>query len=189
MDTTDKSLKARAIDIKGKEYVLVKDRVLYFNEVYPNGSITTERLSEWDREIIKAVVYPDCDKPNRFFTGYSQAQRGKGLINQTAALENCESSAVGRALAFLGIGVIDSIASVDEINKAENSAKVEENKAEDTKEELPRFNKPEIEKLKGATEYLKKFEKSADLIDDLLTKFRISNDRKREIADVWASVK
>lgn len=46
MDTTDKSLKARAIDIKGKEYVLVKDRVLYFNEVYPNGSITTERLSE-----------------------------------------------------------------------------------------------------------------------------------------------
>lgn len=68
MDTTDKSLKDRAIDIKGKDYVLVKDRVLYFNEVYPNGSITTERLSEGDREIIKAIVYPDCDKPNRFFT-------------------------------------------------------------------------------------------------------------------------
>ena len=187
MDTTDKSLKDRAIDIKGKEYVLVKDRVLYFNEVYPNGSITTERLSEGDREIIKATVYPDCDKPNRFFTWYSQAQRGKGLINQTAALENCESSAVWRALAFLGIGVIDSIASVDEINKAENTAKAEEKPA-DKKAELPRFNAPELEKLKGATEYLKKFEKSIDLITDLQTKFRISDTKKREIAEVWARV-
>jgi len=64
-----------------------------------------------------------------------------------------------------------------------------EDKAEDTKEELPRFNKPEIEKLKGATEYLKKFEKSSDLIDDLLKKFRISGDKKREIADIRAAVK
>lgn len=69
MDTTDKSLKDRAIDIKGKDYVLVADRVLYFNEVYPNGSITTERLTpENGVEIIKATVYPDCDKPARFFT-------------------------------------------------------------------------------------------------------------------------
>jgi hypothetical protein len=43
---TDKQLTNKAIDIKGKKYVLVSDRVLYFNETYPNGSITTERLSE-----------------------------------------------------------------------------------------------------------------------------------------------
>ena len=95
---------------------------------------------------------------------------------------------MGRALAFLGIGVIDSIASVDEINKAENTAKAEEKQAE-KKEELPRFNKPEMEKLKGATEYLKKFDTSDALIQDILKKFRISNDSKREIADIRAAVK
>ena len=41
---TDKQLVDKAIDIKGKKYVLVSDRVLYFNETYPNGSIVTQRI-------------------------------------------------------------------------------------------------------------------------------------------------
>lgn len=88
---------------------------------------------------------------------------------------------------MMGIGVLDSIASADEVNKAENTAKAQETKAE-KKEELPRFNDPELEKLKGATEYLKKFDTSDALIKDLLTKFRISNANKAKIADIWASV-
>ena len=56
------------ISIKGKEYVLVKDRILHFNESCPNGAIQTERISDGDKEIIKAIVIPDCDKPARFFT-------------------------------------------------------------------------------------------------------------------------
>lgn len=123
---TDKTLKDVAIDIKWKKYVLVSDRVIYFNETYPNGSIATERFTEWDMEIIKATVTPDCDKPNRVFTWYSQAKRGDWFINKTAALENCETSAVGRALAFMWIGVIDSIASVDEIKKAESQSEKKE---------------------------------------------------------------
>ena len=118
-------LKDKAIDIKWKKYVLVSDRVLYFNENYPNGCIQTTRETIWDKEIIKAVVCPDCDKPNRVFTWYSQATWGDGFINKTSALENAETSAVGRALAFMWIWVIDSIASVDEINKAENTAKTQ----------------------------------------------------------------
>ena len=116
-----KQLTEKAIDIKGKKYVLVSDRVLYFNETYPNGSITTERISQDWMEIVKATIYPDCDKPSRFFTGYSQAKRWDWFINKTSALENAETSAVGRALAMMWIWVIDSIASVDEINKAEAS--------------------------------------------------------------------
>lgn len=121
-------LSAKAIDLvvnkktgETRKYVLVSDRVVYFNENYPNGSIQTQLLSEIkdDMVVIKAVVIPDVANPNRFFTGYSQAVWGDGYINQSAALENCETSAVGRALAFLGIGVIDSIASIDEINKAQ----------------------------------------------------------------------
>lgn len=118
----DKSLKEKAIDIKGKSYVLVSDRIIYFNEKYPLGCIQTKLLSEPSAEmvVVQARVTPDVQTPNRYFTGLSQAKWGDGYINKTSALENCETSAVGRALAMLGIGVIDSVASVDEINKANN---------------------------------------------------------------------
>ena len=120
---TDKQLTNKAIDIKWKKYVLVSDRVLYFNETYPNWSIATERFTQDWMEIVKATITPDCDKPTRVFTWYSQAKRWDWFINKTSALENAETSAVGRALAMMWIWVIDSIASVDEINKAENTAK------------------------------------------------------------------
>ena len=117
-----KDLKDKAIDFKGKLYVLVSYRVLYFNETYPDGSITTELVSQPDADlvIIKATVKPN---EKQTFTGYSQATWGEGYINKTSALENAETSAVGRALAFMGIGVIESIASVDEINKTGYPAK------------------------------------------------------------------
>ena len=117
-----KDLKEKAVDIKGKKYVLVSDRIIYFNETYKNGSISSELVSEplSDVIIIKASVRPDLSQPERVFTGYAQEKVGDGYINKTSALENAETSAVGRALAMMGIGVIDSIASVDEINKATN---------------------------------------------------------------------
>lgn len=110
----------KAISIKGKKYILVSDRVLAFNEEYENGSIITELKSEpsADMVVVKAKVTPDCKNPLRYFTGYSQATWGDGMVNKTAALENCETSAVGRALGMMGIGVLDSIASADEMNKS-----------------------------------------------------------------------
>lgn len=72
----------------------------------------------------KAIVVPNVETPERRFVGHSQAVWGDGYINKTSALENAETSAVGRALAFMGIGVIESIASVDEIKKAQNTEKV-----------------------------------------------------------------
>lgn len=115
-----KDLKSKAIKIKGKNYVLVSDRVNFFNESYPNGFISTELVSnvESDRVVVKATVTPDAELPARTFTGYSQAVIGDGMVNKTAALENAETSAVGRALGFMGIGVLESIASADEMHKA-----------------------------------------------------------------------
>ena len=123
----------KGINIKGKEYILVKDRVLYFNENYPNGKIETELLSEINSEMVvmKATITPDVDNPTRIFTGFSQATWGDGYINKTAAMENCETSAVGRALGMMGIGVIDSIASADEINKAQTQPKYTPKKTSD----------------------------------------------------------
>lgn len=115
----NEDLKKKAISIKGKEYILVKDRIIAFNENHPNGCIKTFR--EFDaannREIVKAMVVPDMDNPDRYFTGYSQAVY-EWMINWQAALENCESSAVGRALAMMWYWVIESIASADEMRKA-----------------------------------------------------------------------
>ena len=115
----EKELKAGAINIKGKEYILVSQRILFFNDQYKNGYIQTRLVSkpEDDMVVIQAVVVPDVDKPGRSFTGYSQATWGDGYINKTSAIENCETSAVGRALGFMGIGIIDSVASADEVNK------------------------------------------------------------------------
>lgn len=113
------NLNEKAITIKGASYVLVKDRIIFYNENYPDGSIVTELVSYQDGHIVvKAKVTPDSTKPDRFFTGHSQAVEGQGYINKTAALENAETSAVGRALALMGIGVLDSVASVDEMVKA-----------------------------------------------------------------------
>lgn len=114
-------LKDKAINIQGKGYILVSDRVLAFNADYPNGAIQTEMVRmEGEMIIVKATAIPDCTMPARFFTGYAQEIIGDGFINKTSALENAETSAVGRALGMMGIGVLDSIASADEIHKAQN---------------------------------------------------------------------
>ena len=126
-----KDLKEKAIKIQGKSYVMVSDRIIYFNETYKNGFIQTNLLSQPEAEkiVVKAKITPDIEKPERYFTGLSQAVIGVGLVNKTAALENAETSAVGRALAMMGIGVIDSVASVDEMKKAgvSNLATIEKN--------------------------------------------------------------
>jgi hypothetical protein len=115
-------LKSKAQKIKGKDYIYVKDRVVYFNNTYPQGSITTRLLTEPGSDVcvVEAVVEPE---PGRQFTGHAQEVVGDGHINRTSALENAETSAVGRALAMMGIGIVDSIASVDEMNKSSNRAK------------------------------------------------------------------
>ena len=115
-------LQDKAIKIQGKDYVLVADRVKYFNETNHKGSIQTTLLSapEATTIVFRAVVIPDTEKPERAFYGHAQEVIGQGMVNKTSALENAETSAVGRALGFMGIGVIDSIASADEIHKAKN---------------------------------------------------------------------
>ena len=107
------------IDIHGKPYVMVKDRVIHFNNEYPNGCIRSKLVDRIDSVVIfEATVIPDVDKPERFFTGHAEEEIGSSQINQTSALENCETSAIGRALAMMGIGVNESFASGDEVANA-----------------------------------------------------------------------
>jgi hypothetical protein len=119
----DKSLRDKAIKFNGKDYVQVKDRVEFFNASYENGSIRTEILKdEGDIIQVRATVIPDVANMERVFNGTGEEIRGQGFVNKTSALENCETSAIGRALAMMGIGVVDGIASIDEINLAQGKA-------------------------------------------------------------------
>ncbi|SRR5258708_34704134 len=107
------------VNIRGKNYITVAERVSAFNEQYPNGSITTELVYPTDESVrAKATVYPDVSKPERMFIGHCEEIRSSSTINKTSATENCETGAVGRALGFLGLGVVEGIASADEVNKA-----------------------------------------------------------------------
>ena len=106
------------VEIHGKQYITVNERVESFHRLYPNGCITTQLIQSDDRFIIKSIAIPDVDNPDRIFTGHAYEVIGSTQINRTSALENGETSAIGRSLGFLNIGINGSIASADEVKNA-----------------------------------------------------------------------
>lgn len=106
----------KTINIKGKEYVPVSERVQEFHRVTDeifDKSITTEIVSNDSKMVIVKAKVTIGDTE---YTGYSQAVWGEGMMGKVA-LEVAETSAIGRALGFAGLGIVDSIASADEIIK------------------------------------------------------------------------
>lgn len=111
------------INIKGKQYATVDARVAAFWELYPQGSITTDLLEDnGERCVFKATAW---DGPTAIATGHAFELQSASYINKTSYLENCETSAVGRALGFLGIGLNGSIASADEVKVAIDNQEAE----------------------------------------------------------------
>lgn len=116
----------KTINIKGKEYVPVVERVKEFHRLHPEGYINTEIISNNEaRVVVKAEVTIFGKEEQRIytrkFTGFSQAEWGKGLMG-AVALEVAETSAIGRALGFANIGLLDGIASADEMRKVGKTA-------------------------------------------------------------------
>ena len=110
----------RTTNIKGKEYAEVNQRVKAFRTLYPEGFITTEILCrEGGLCIIKATVGHYADgKSVILATGTAYEKEGSSQINRTSYIENCETSAVGRALGMAGFGIDTSIVSADDMNNA-----------------------------------------------------------------------
>ena len=108
----------KAINIRGNAYVQVHTKVAAFNRLFPNGRIESEIIGDPTAHVfIRAKVTPNVEHPERYFIGHSQA-KWQGNINGAAALENAETSAVGRALSMLGIGIEDGMCSAEELAKA-----------------------------------------------------------------------
>lgn len=99
------------------DYVEVNQRVKAFRMIYPTGSIITEMISNENGVcIFKADVYDENE--HILATGTAYEKEDSTFINRTSYIENCETSAVGRALGLAGFGIDSSIASKEEVQNA-----------------------------------------------------------------------
>lgn len=88
----------------GGEYAPVADRIALFYERFPAGRIVTQLTMHNEREIVfRATVYRTEHARAPSATGWASERIGDGDINTVACLENTETSAIGRALANLGL--------------------------------------------------------------------------------------
>ena len=111
--------KFKTTNIRGKQYVEVNERIKFFRQEdeYKNWTISTE-FTALDSEmcVCKCII---ADVNQRVIaTGHAHEERSSSHINKTSYVENCETSAIGRALAMMGIGIDTSIASANEVNDA-----------------------------------------------------------------------
>lgn len=111
----------KTTEIKGKQYAEVNQRIKAFRQLYPEGFIKTEILSlEGGIVTMQAKVgwYFADGSEVILATGTAQEKETTSYINKTSYIENCETSAVGRALGMIALGVDTSIASAEEVENA-----------------------------------------------------------------------
>ena len=119
----------KAVTIKGKQYIPVNERLKFLAD---NFSYSIESNYEYFAErkmwVVKSTLR--LKKDDEWFTYSGMAQEVESgnykEVNFTSALENAETSAIGRACAMAGIGIDAGIASADEVSKAINRAEVDE---------------------------------------------------------------
>jgi hypothetical protein len=104
------------VKIHGKTYLTVARRIADFREAHADWTISSEVISADDNMVImKASILNESGR--LLSTGFAEEDRNRGQINSTSALENCETSAIGRALSFLGYAGTE-IASAEEVANA-----------------------------------------------------------------------
>lgn len=138
------SMKLNTVNIKGTEYVTVNERIKAFWKYYPNGRINTTLLSNDNGVcVFKAEVYAFESDTTPRATGYAYEKESSSFINKTSYIENCETSAVGRALGIFGIGIDTSVASADEVATAiENQKKIDATKVQALQRVIDNCNIP-----------------------------------------------
>ena len=118
--------KIKTTNIKGKQYAEVHERIKHFRGEpnYASLGIYTEVL-EWDKDkeeiVIRATIYDTKSENGRILaSGIAHERRDdkNSFVNKTSYVENAETSAIGRALACMGIGIEDAYASAFEVANA-----------------------------------------------------------------------
>ena len=112
------------LDMRGKNYAMVSERVTAFRKLWPEGFIKTEivKMSDDGKIVImkaKAGYYKEDGTEVVLSTGLAKEVQGQGMVNGTSHIENCETGAVGRCLGMIGLGLNGGgICSAEELTNA-----------------------------------------------------------------------
>ena len=131
-----------ATEVQGKPYIEVNQRIKAFRMVYPTGTIYTEIVSNENGVcVFTATVgyYTDDGDFVPLGTGTAYEKENSTFINKTSYIENCETSAVGRALGMCGFGIDTSVSSADEVqNKINNQGDPKQDTPKDDRKATPK---------------------------------------------------
>jgi len=108
------------------DYETVDSRIHKFWEKHPNGRINTsaEYYEADKRWVVRTEVFSRHRGVCTSQHGYAEEVIGSTMVNKTSALENCETSSIGRALANLGFATKGARPSVEEMGKAERQTPI-----------------------------------------------------------------
>lgn len=155
----------KTVNIHGKQYVEVNERIIYFRKNYKEWSLISEIVELTDKRcVIKASVLNEQGRV--LATGIAYEIHGSTYINKTSFVENCETSAWGRALGNLGIGIETSIASSDEVKRA-----IEQQESKPTK-----ITKKQFEAMKSSIA-----DGNKDLVISRMKKYIFTKKQEEEI--------
>lgn len=147
----------KTIDVKGKEYAEVNQRIKAFRMVEPNGTIETELLSNENGVcVFKAIVKDENGKV--LGVGHAYEKENSTFINKTSYIENCETSAVGRALGMCGFGIDTSVASYEEVINAVNNQEPKKTKKSDETKKQEQVEEDENDYRKMLVDFCKQNE-------------------------------
>jgi hypothetical protein len=112
----------KSVNIKGKEYITVNERLIFFRSQpqYKGWRISEDVVSLDEKEGLFKVTIINLEG-FEMAVAHAQEYRDSSYINKTSFVENGFTSALGRALGYLGIGIDTAIASADEVQTAVNN--------------------------------------------------------------------
>jgi len=166
----------RKINIQGKDYVPVHERLMEFWKNNPTWSIRTEILDSTGGKVrFRACVYDENGILRS--TGHGEERENSTYINKTSYVENCETSAIGRALGLLGIGIDTSLASFEEVANAMAQ--------KDDITDKPVFNHDDDREWLTQAQFEKTIERfhagEKDIIDKVIKTFKMKRELRERL--------
>lgn len=132
------------IELEGKQYAEVKERVIAFRRVHPLGQIITEPSFTDNYVIFEAIAFDNEGK--MLAKGHARE-----YLKNEFAMEKAESSAIGRCLGFCGFGITTSIASAEDIENMNKPSEI--------------FDEPPVDELVNSLSRLLTTQEKADLLN------------------------
>jgi len=150
------------------DYEPVEVRLEKFIKDHPSFRIATElEVVEASRYIVKAYLFKNAEDGVAWATGYAEETVTSRGVNQTSALENCETSAIGRALANAGYAPKGKRPSREEMTKVV-ATKVVKPPVQDVKADDQDYWTTPVGEYRGVVDAPVTLEKALDLVQDIL---------------------